>query len=88
MTTVGSGRYTYEMVENWGSLPPGWTFGNVSAVAVDSQDRLYAFQRKDPPIIVLDREGKYLSSWGDGTITFAHGIYNRGRRRHLPDGQG
>ena len=37
MSTVGSGIYTYEMVENWGSLPTGWTFGPVSAVAVDSQ---------------------------------------------------
>ena len=49
MSTVGSGIYTYEMVENWGALPAGWTFGPVSAVAVDSRDRVYAFQRKDPP---------------------------------------
>ena len=75
MATVGSGDYTYEMVKGWGNLPPGWSFGEVSAVAVDSQDRVYAFQRKDPPVIVLDREGNYLSSWGDGTITLAHGIY-------------
>jgi len=35
----------------------------VSAVATDSQDRVYAFQRKDPPIVVLDRDGNYLTSW-------------------------
>ena len=75
MTTVGTGQYTYEMMENWGTLPPGWTFGAVSAIAVDSQDRVYAFQRKDPPIIVFDREGNFLSSWGNGAIIFAHGIY-------------
>src|SRR5881409_1487257 len=64
MTTVGSGRYTYEVHEKWAVLPTGWTFGPVSAVATDSQDRVYAFQRKDPPIVVFDRNGQYLTSWG------------------------
>ena len=74
MTTVGSGSYQYEVMETWAKLPAGWTFGPVSAVATDSQDRVYAFQRKDPPIIVFDREGNYLSSWGSSAITDPHGI--------------
>jgi DNA-binding beta-propeller fold protein YncE len=74
MTTVGSGRYTYEVREDWASLPSGWTFGGVSAVATDSQNRVYAFQRKDPPIIVFDRDGNYLSSWGTSTFADPHGI--------------
>ena len=36
MATVGSGRYTYELIENWGKLPAGETFGMVSAIATDS----------------------------------------------------
>jgi DNA-binding beta-propeller fold protein YncE len=75
MSTVGSGLYIYEVIENWGSLPTGWSFGPVSAVAVDSQDRVYAFQRKDPPILVFDREGNYLNSWGNSAITDPHGLY-------------
>ena len=47
----------------------------VSAVATDSQDRVYAFQRKDPPVVIFDRDGNYLSSWGDGAFIYAHGIY-------------
>ena len=74
MTTVGTGKYIYEIIDGWGKLPAGWTFGTVSAVAMDSQDRVYAFQRKDPPVLVFDREGNFLSSWGDGNINFAHGI--------------
>jgi DNA-binding beta-propeller fold protein YncE len=74
MTTVGSGRYTYEVREDWASLPSGWTFGGVSAVATDSQNHVYAFQRKDPPIIVFDRDGNYLSSWGTSTFADPHGI--------------
>src|SRR2546427_197127 len=75
MTTVGSGSYQYEVVESWAKLPAGWTWGPVSAVATDSQDRVYAFKRKDPPIVVSDgdrnsrvhrfsAQGALLSSWG------------------------
>jgi DNA-binding beta-propeller fold protein YncE len=74
MTTVGAGRYSFEVHEQWAVLPPGWTFGPVSAVATDSQDRVYAFQRKDPPVLVFDRHGTYLTSWGSGAITDPHGI--------------
>ena len=45
MATVGSGKYTYELIENWGKLPSGDTFGMGSAIATDSQDRVFAFQR-------------------------------------------
>src|SRR5919108_478811 len=64
MTTVGTGKYTYHLIENWAKLPAGQTFGNVSAVATDSQDRVYVFQRQDPPILVFDRDGSYRSCWG------------------------
>ena len=74
MTIVGSGTYQYELNEKWAQLPSGWAWGQVSAVATDSQDRVYAFQRKDPPIVVFDRNGQYLTSWGSGLITDPHGI--------------
>jgi hypothetical protein len=74
MTTVGNGSYRYEHDEQWAKLPDGWTFGQVSAVATDSQDRVYAFQRKDPPVIVFDRNGTYLASWGSSAIADPHGI--------------
>ena len=75
MTTVGTGKYTYTMVQDWAKLPSGETFGTTSAVATDSQDRVYAFQRKDPPIVVFDRQGNFLNSWGDGAFIYAHGIH-------------
>lgn len=75
MTTVGTGKYTYTEIQDWAKLPPGEDFAMVSAVATDSQDRVYAFQRKDPPIVIFDREGNYLSSWGNGAFIYAHGIY-------------
>lgn len=75
MATVGSGKYTYTEAQDWAKLPAGETFGPVSAMATDSQDRLYAFQRTDPPVVIFDREGKFLSSWGNGSFLLAHGIY-------------
>jgi len=32
MVTVGSGDYTYEPVENWAKLPPGWSFKEIGGV--------------------------------------------------------
>ena len=75
MTTLGTGEYTYELIESWAKLPSGESFAMVSAVATDSQHRVYAFQRKDPPIVIFDRQGNFLSSWGNGSFLYAHGIY-------------
>ena len=75
MTTVGTGKHTYRLVQDWAKLPQGETFSTVSAVATDSQDRVYVFQRKDPPVQVFDRDGNYLNSWGHSAITSPHGIY-------------
>ena len=75
MTTLGSGKYTYTAILDWAKLPADGTFETVSAVATDSEDRVYAFQRKDPPVMVFDRDGNLLSSWGNGSFEFAHGIH-------------
>lgn len=74
MTTVGSGKFTYELIQDWPKLPAGEALGVVSSVATDSQDRVYAFQRQDPPVMVFDRDGNYLNRWGIGAITDPHGI--------------
>src|SRR4030095_2230060 len=37
-------------------------------------DRLYVFQRTDPPVVVFDRDGNYLKTWGIGAITDPHGM--------------
>ncbi|MGE3535880.1 MAG: hypothetical protein AB7N91_00435 [Candidatus Tectimicrobiota bacterium] len=75
MATVGSGKYTYELIEHWAQLPAGETFGNVSAVATDSQDRVYVFQRKEPPVLVFEPDGTYIRCWGIGAFANPHGIY-------------
>ena len=74
MAQVGTGNYTYELIRDFLKLPNGERFGLVSRVATDSQDRVYVFQRKDPPVVVFDRDGKYLGAWGSGEVTDPHGL--------------
>src|SRR5437660_10117025 len=74
MAQVGTGKYTYELIRDFCKLPPGQSFGLVSRVEADAQDRIYVFQRKDPPVVVFDREGKYLGAWGSGEVNDPHGL--------------
>ncbi len=70
----GSGDLTYEYVEGWAKIPEGRDLIEVPAVAVDSQDRVFAFTRSEYPVVVFDRDGNILYSWGQGVFTRAHGL--------------
>jgi DNA-binding beta-propeller fold protein YncE len=74
MAQTGTGEYTYELIPDFCKLPAGQSFGLVSRVAADARDRIYVFQRQDPPVVVFDREGKYLGAWGSGEVTDPHGL--------------
>jgi DNA-binding beta-propeller fold protein YncE len=66
--TIGSGQWTYRMVNDWARLPDGWSIGpDVAGVAVDPKDNVYVFARgAEHPLMVFDREGNFLRSWGEG----------------------
>jgi DNA-binding beta-propeller fold protein YncE len=74
MARLGTGKHTYELVRDWPKMPKGESLGTVSRVVTDSQDRVYVFQRKDPPVVVFDRDGNYLGAWGAGAVKEAHGL--------------
>jgi DNA-binding beta-propeller fold protein YncE len=74
-TTLGSGTFRYEVIENWAKLPDGWTLRDVAAVTVDHKDRVYIFNRGEHPMMVFDRDGKFLRSWGEGVFNRAHGLH-------------
>ena len=65
----------YQFVEGWAKLPPNWSFKQVAGVIVDSKDRVYAFNRGEHPIIVFDKNGYFIRSWGEGIFKNAHGSY-------------
>jgi DNA-binding beta-propeller fold protein YncE len=58
------------------SMPEGWEFGRVSAVATDSAGRVFVFHRnlKIDPLVVFDASGKYLRSWGKGVFSNPHAV--------------
>ena len=73
---LGTGAHRYEVVSDWAKLPPGQEFNaDVAAVGVDAQDRVYAFNRGKHPMVVFDRDGSFLRSWGEGVLRRAHGVH-------------
>lgn len=71
-----SGRHTYELVENWAKLPEGMSFSTSVSLAVDSQDRLFLYSRHATrPMMVLDRDGNHLASWGADWFGRAHNVH-------------
>jgi len=74
MTQLGTGSHTYEVVRDFLKMPPGESLGVVSRVATDAQDRIYVFQRKNPPVVVFDSDGRFLTAWGTGEVTDPHGL--------------
>ena len=74
VTTLTSGTYAYQVAEGWGKLPDGWGYKEAAAVGVDAKDNVYVFNRGEHPVIVFDREGNFLRSWGEGVYPRAHGV--------------
>jgi|SRR6185295_11688324 len=60
---------------SWPAIPNNWLFGEVSSVAVDSQDHVWILQRPAtvpaaqqaqaaPPVLEFDAAGHFIQSWG------------------------
>jgi DNA-binding beta-propeller fold protein YncE len=69
----GDGEYRYELVEGWGKYPEGWDYKDVAGICVDEQDRVYVLNRGPHPIMVFDRNGTLIDSWGESFFGRAHG---------------
>ena len=75
MVKLGSGEFTYDVSgKNFGDLLDGWSYKEATAVAVDSKDNIYVFNRGSHPVIVLDTNGNVQRSWGEGIFDNAHGV--------------
>jgi len=73
MTLTAAPRF--EVVEGWEQLPPGYEHPDVADVAVDANGRVYLFCRSEHPVLVYERDGRFVRSWGEGVFTMrAHGI--------------
>lgn len=72
---LGSGDFAYTPDPSWGRLPAGMALGDVAAVAVDAKDNVFLFNRGPHPMIVLDRAGSFLRSWGEDVFRNPHGVH-------------
>ena len=77
------------VVAGWPTIPPEAKFGQVSAVDVDTQGRVYVLHRAgrewsepfpeepiaEPTVFVFDgATGKLLKQWGAGQFIMPHGL--------------
>jgi sugar lactone lactonase YvrE len=76
----GPGGRTFAEVEDWLQLPNEWTACDVPGITVGPDDRVYLFTRgncprsADHPVIVLETDGTFVRSFGEGAFEFAHAI--------------
>ena len=64
----------YKVDSDWPRKPAGFTWGDMPGVAIDSEDRVWIFTRATPPVQVYNTDGKFLFSWGEGTVAKSHHI--------------
>jgi DNA-binding beta-propeller fold protein YncE len=73
---LGTEGWRYEVVEDWAKLPPGFALdADCAAVGVEKNDNVYVFNRGAHPMLVFDRGGNFLRSWGEGVFRRPHGIH-------------
>jgi len=75
MSIFGSGEFRYQVVDNWAKRPRCWPFTDVAGVGVDSRDRAYVFTRSPHPVMVFDKDGNFIRSWGHGIFSRPHGVF-------------
>ena len=74
LTFAAFGQSQYRLVENWVQFPAGVTkWGAATGVDVDSHDNVYVLNRNEAmPIMVFDKNGRFLRSWGQGLFKTTH----------------
>ena len=88
---MGSGPYTYEAIHDSGTSPRSIRWGNTHGVVEDSQRHIYvhhtvhATSESADTIVVFDRKGRFVRSWGREFRGVAHGLqlHREGRDEFL-----
>lgn len=73
---IGSGRHTYEWIENWARIPDtesSRASGRTHGVAVSGSGSILVFHEATPAVLVFEADGSQQSAWGDH-FPGAHGM--------------
>ena len=80
---LGDGAFKYEAIHDWGMLPPQIKWGNTHGVVEDAQGNIHvhhtvhATSDSADSVVVFDRAGKFVRSWGKEMRGVAHGLHLR-----------
>lgn len=80
---IGEGAFRYEAIHNWGELPAHIKWGNTHNVVEDAQGHIHvhhtvhATSESGDSMVVFDRNGKFVRSWGKEFRGVAHGLWLR-----------
>lgn len=74
-TVLGTAPLTFQADPDWGRLPDSWRFHNVAGIGIDSRDNVIVFDRGPHPVIILDKHGTFLRSWGEGQFVRPHAVH-------------
>ena len=88
---LGEGEFKYEAIHNWGELPSHIKWGNTHNVVEDAQGHIHvhhtvhATSESGDTVVVFDRAGKFVRSWGQEFRGVAHGLWiqKEGREEFL-----
>ncbi len=88
---LGEGAWKYEWLGDFGELPASIRWGNTHNVAEDAQGNIYvhhtvyADSESADSMVVFDRRGKFIRSWGKEFRGVAHGMWlqKEGREEFL-----
>src|ERR687891_733640 len=88
---LGEGAFQYEAIHGWGELPPRIKWGNTHGVVEDAQGNIHIHHTvhstsgSTDSMVVFDRNGKFVRSWGKEFRGVAHGLHiqKEGRDEYL-----
>jgi hypothetical protein len=64
----------YAVVADWPQRPDAYTWGAMPGLAVDSQDRIWTFNRGDMPVQCYAADGSCIRAWGQGKFGLSHHV--------------
>jgi hypothetical protein len=74
MATMGNAFREYEVAEGWAKVPESIKLGYTHGIEIDDEGNVYVFHTNAPCVLKFDKDGNYLSSWGDEYEEGAHGF--------------
>jgi hypothetical protein len=76
---IGQGAYRYECIHDWGQLPDSLHWETTHGVTIDEEGLVYIKHQGTGStpldcIVVFDKDGKFVRSWGKEYYPGGHGI--------------